>query len=218
MTTHAADLQAIYQAAKDAATAAPTSANIAAVEKARKALEEYSAGGDSAGLKFATQAAALEYLQKTWQIERSKLSNDVRAAKVPKKDGLFHAKDLDFYAQAAHLKPRNIDYTPVADGSDRLKSAMAEEREIRVAMLKGNLIDAAEEEARDARLWFAVRTDIENHAPTIINELINRISSLDLPEEIIERILNLVPELRSVYEDALADIFDRYARDGGIEA
>ena len=218
MTTHAADLQAIYDAAKAAATAAPTSANIAAVEKARKALEDLAATAPAAGEKFDTQAAALAYLQRTWQIERSKLSNDVRAGKVPKKDGSFLASDLDFYAQAVHLRPRTIEPTTKDDPSDRLKVAHAEEREFRLAVLKGQYIDAAEEEARDARLWFAIRTDLENNAPTIVNELVNRISSLDLPEEITTRIHALAPELRLVYEDTLADIFDRYATDGGIEA
>jgi len=216
MNHHAEHLQAILDAATTAATATPTAATIAAVEKARKALDDYNIG--AAGEKFPTQTAALEYLQRTWQIEKSKLSKDAKDGKVPRKDGFYLARDLDFYAEAVHLKPRNSVPTPVADGSDRLKIAMAEEREIRVAQLKGNLIDAAEEEARDARLWFAVRSDIENHAPAIVNELINRVTGLGLPEDITERILALVPELRITYEDAVAEMFDRYAKDGGIEA
>lgn len=217
MTDHASHLQTILEAATTAATANPTAATISAVEKARKALDDYQSGQTS-GEKFATQAAALAYLQRAWQIKKSKLSKDVRDGKVPKKDGQFTAADLDFYARAAHLKPRTIDPQPAQDGSDRLKSAMAEEREIRVKQLKGELIDAAEEEARDARLWFAVRSDIENHAPAVVNELINRIAALDLPEDITARIHALAPELRAAYEDTIAEIFDRYAKDGGIEA
>lgn len=201
----------------EAAKALPSGSTISAVEKARKALDDYSSMATS-GEKFPTQTAALEYLQRTYQIEKSKLSKDCKEGKVPRKDGLYHAKDLDFYADAVHLKPKTSAPAPIADGSDRLKSAMAEEREIRVSMLKGNLIDAAEEEARDARLWFAVRTDIENHAPAIVNELVNRIAGLGLPEDITARIIALAPELRVTYEDALAEMFDRYAKDGGIEA
>jgi hypothetical protein len=217
MSDHAAHLQAILDAAMDAAKAQPSSANISAVESARKALDNYASVATS-GEKFSTQTAALEYLQRTYQIEKSKLSKDCGSGKVPRKDGLYHAKDLDFYAEAVHLKPKTSAPVQSADGSDRLKSAMAEEREIRVSMLKGNLIDAAEEEARDARLWFAVRTDIENHGPAVINELVNRVAGLGLPEDITARILALVPELRLTYEDALAEIFDRYATSGGIEA
>lgn len=217
MTTHAAHLQLILDAAMEAAKAQPSSAAISAVEKARKALDDYTDSLHS-GEKFPTQTAALEYLQRTYQIEKSKLSKDCKDGKVPRKDGLYHAKDLDYYAEAVHLKTKTSAPVVINDGSERLKSAMAEEREIRVSMLKGNLIDAAEEEARDSRLWFAVRTDIENHGPAVVNELINRIAAIGLPEDITTRILGLVPDLRITYEDAIAEIFDRYARAGGIEA
>ena len=201
----------------DAAKAQPSSAAISAVEKARKVLDDYTDSQNS-GEKFPTQTAALEYLQRTYQIEKSKLSKDSKDGKVPRKDGLYHAKDLDYYAEAVHLKTKTSAPVVINDGSERLKSAMAEEREIRVSMLKGNLIDAAEEEARDSRLWFAVRTDIENHGPAVVNELINRIAAIGLPEEITTRIIGLVPDLRVTYEDAIAEIFDRYARAGGLEA
>lgn len=218
MPTHAAHLQAILDAATAAAKATPTTAAITAVEKARKALEDYQNGQADSGEKFTTQTAALEYLQRTWQIEKSKLSKDVTAGKVPRKDGQFSAKDLDYYAAAVHLKPKNSAPAPLDNGTGRLKIAMAEEREFRVGVLKGEFINAAEEEARDARLWFAVRTDIENQAPAIVGELLNRIAALGLDEQTTARILALAPELRATYEDALAEIFDRYARDGGVEA
>lgn len=210
-------LREIFEAASAAAKASPTATNIAAVDKARKALDDCLASSAGTGEKFATQAAALEYLQRTWQIEKSKLSADVTKGRVPKKDGYFLASDLDFYAQACHLKPKTIETRENEDHDDRLKKAQADERELRVARLRGDLIDAAQEEARDARLWFAVRTDLENHAPVIVNELINRIGALNLPDDILSRILDLAPELRTTYEDSLAEIFDRYAQQGGIE-
>ena len=217
MNDHAEHLQAILDSAMAAAKALPSGSTISAVEKARKALDDYTSAA-TCGEKFGTQTAALEYLQRTYQIEKSKLSKDCKEGKVPRKDGLYHAKDLDFYAEAAHLRPRTSAPILITDGSDRLKSAMAEEREIRVSMLKGNLIDAAEEEARDSRLWFAVRTDIENRGPAVVNELINRIAAMGLPDDITERILALAPELRVTFEEDLAEIFDRYATAGGIEA
>lgn len=217
MSEHAAHLQAILDSAIEAAKVQASSATISAVEKARKALDDYTSGV-STGEKFPTQTAALEYLQRNWQIEKSKLSKDCKEGKVPRKDGLYHAKGLDFYASAVHLRPKNSTPTQTNDPADRLKNAHAEEREFRLGVLKGQFIDAAEEEARDARLWFAVRTDIENHGPAIINELVNRVAGLGLSEDVTHRILALVPELRLTYEDALADIFDRYAKAGGIEA
>ena len=218
-TSHATELQAILDAAIATAKAQPTAANIAAVEKARKAVDDYNSAqaGDSAGEKFKTQAAALQYLQRTYKIEKSKLSADVQSGKVPRKDGSFSAKDLDYYANACRLELKTSEpQQPNDDGSERLKVAQAELAELKLQERRGQLIDAAEEEARDARLWFAVRTDIENQGPNIINHLINRIGDLGLPEEIHQRVTALVPELRQEYEDQLADIFDRYAKDGGV--
>jgi len=219
-SSHATELQAILDAAIATAKAAPTAANIAAVEKARKALDDYRAdqAGDASGEKFKTQAAALQYLQRSYKIEKSKLSKDVQDGKVPRKDGTFSARDLDYYANAQRLELKTSEQQqPNDDGSERLKVAQAELAELKLQERRGLLIDAEEEEARDAKLWFAVRTDIENQGPGIINHLINRIGDLGLPEEIHQRITALVPELRQEYEDQLADIFDRYAKDGGIE-
>lgn len=219
-TNHQTELQAILDVAVTTAKANPTAANISAVEKARKALDEYlsAQAGDPAGDKFKTQAAALQYLQRTWKIEKSKLSADVQAGKVPRKDGMFTARDLDYYANACRLEAKNSEPQQLDDGSERLKVAQAQLAELKLEERRGQLIDAAEEEARDARLWFAVRTDIENQGPNIINHLINRIGDLGLPEEIHQRITALVPELRQEFEDQLSDVFDRYAKDGGIEA
>ena len=198
----------------------PDRQTLSNLQAAQKALDEARAGKALAegGLRFPTQTAALEYLQRKYQIEKSKLSKDVNAGRVPKKDGMFHAKDLDFYATAVNLKPKNIEQKPADDQAARLKKAMADEREFRVGILQGKYVDAAEEEARDARLWYAIRTDIENLGPGVISELVNRIAGLALPEEHQLRIAALVPELRHTFEDSLAEIFDRYAQQGGIEA
>ena len=217
MTDHATQLQQLLDAAMAEATARPTTANIAAVEKARRALDDYQGSADT-GDRFKTQAAALEYLQKRWKIEKSKLSKDVQDGRCPRKDGHFTARDLDFYASASHLEPRTSEPRENSDHDDRLRKAQADEREIRVAKLRNQLIDAAEEEARDARLWYAVRADIENEGPRVIDELINRIASLGLPDEHHARIVALRPKMRLTYEDTLAEIFDRLARSGGIEA
>jgi hypothetical protein len=219
MTTHASHLQAILDAATTAAKANPTSANIAAVEKAHKAMDDHAQtmAADASGEKFKTQAAALEYLQRRFKIEKSKLSKDVQEGRCPRKEGNFLTRDLDFYAAAVHLEPKTSEQKPADDQDIRLKSAQAEERELRVAKMKSELIDAAEEEARDAKLWYAVRSDIENEGPRVINELINRISTLGIPEEYYNRIAALIPELRNTYEDSLAEIFDRYAQAGGVE-
>ena len=215
---HIKDLKDILEAAKSAAKSNPTSANITAVQKAQKALEGYQLGSDEQGERFKTQSSALEYLQRTFKIEKSKLSKDVQDGRVPRKDGYFSAKDLDYYAHASRLESKNSEQTSHSEAKDRLTSAMASERELKLSQLRGELIDAAEEEARDARLWAAVKADIENHAPAIVHELINRILPIVEDDDLRQRILGMGQELRMTYEDAIYDIFDRYAKDGGIEA
>lgn len=219
-TNHQTELQAILDAAVATAKAAPTAANISAVEKARKALDEYLSdqAGDPAGEKYKTQAAALQYLQRTWKIEKSKLSADVQAGKVPRKDGMFSARDLDYYANACRLEAKNQELFQNSDGlSDDIKRETARKLRIQNEEREGMLINKAEEEARDARLWAAIKSDIENHAPAIVHELINRLLPIIEDDDLKARVLSLSHELRLTYEDALSDIFDRYAKIEGEE-
>lgn len=212
-TSHATELQGILDAAISIAKASPTAANISAVEKARKALDEYGSQGDDAGEKFKTQAAALIYLQRTYKIEKSKLSADVQAGKVPRKDGTFSVKDLDYYANAVRLELKNSEPQQSSDGlSDDIKRETARKLRIQNEEREGLLINRLEEEARDAKLWAAVKSDIENHAPAIVHELINRLLPIIEDDELRARVLALTHELRLIYEDAIADIFDRYAK------
>lgn len=219
-TNHQTELQAILDAATTAAKAAPTAANISAVEKARKALDDYNSAqtSDPAGEKFKTQAAALQYLQRTWKIEKSKLSKDVQDGKVPRKDGMFNARDLDYYANACRLENKTSEPQQNSDGlSDDIKRETARKLRIQNEEREGLLINKAEEEARDAKLWAAIKSDIENHAPAIVHELINRLLPIIEDDDLKARVLSLSHELRLTYEDTLADIFDRYAKIEGEE-
>lgn len=203
--------------ALNAMNAAATHANIRNYKTAKQTLQDYQ--DKKTGIeKFKTQAGALEYLQRNWKIEKSKLSKDVTSGKCPRKDGFFLSKDLDFYASAVSLPASNSAQPAANDSSDRLKNAAADEKEFRLGMLKGDYINAAEEEARDARLWAAIKSDLEHHAPIIVNELINRVMAIVEDEQARERIHKIAFELRLTYEDAVADIFDRYAQAGGIDA
>lgn len=135
------------------------------------------------------------------------------------KDGTWLKCEIEAYADANWDNPsrRKAETAPtVPDARDRLQIAMAEERELKNQKLRGELIDAAEEEIRDARLWGAVRADIENRAPNVINEMIERVLALDLSDVDKAEISALVPTLRTIYEDFIDEMFDRYAREGGI--
>lgn len=228
MTTKSAQIDALIEREEEALKAAvikamkamneaATHANIRNYKTAKQTLQDYQ--DKKAGIeKFKTQSAALEYLQRNWKIEKSKLSKDVANGKCPRKDGVYYSKDLDFYASAVNLPAKNSSEAPANDSGDRLKNAAADEKEFRLGILKGDYIDAAEEEARDARLWAAIKGDLEHHAPLIVNELINRVIAIVEDEQARERIHKIAHELRLTYEDAVADIFDRYAQAGGIDA
>ncbi|NTW87796.1 MAG: hypothetical protein HGB26_01430 [Desulfobulbaceae bacterium] len=212
MTDHAADLQAVYTAAKEAATATPSTANIQALEKARKALEEYTAAQDGAGERYKTQAAALEYLQRRYQIQKSKLSKDVIDGKVPRKDGYYHARDLDYYANAVRLDLKtSAPVVATSDLSDEVKRETARKLRISNEEREGLLIRKDEEEARDAKLWAAIKADIYNNAAAIVHELINLALPVITSDDERARLLARTHDLRTAYEDMIDDMFDRYA-------
>lgn len=216
IASHISDLQAILDAANAAARANPTSANISAVEKARKALESCQSRSEN-GERFKTQAAALEYLQRTYRIEKSKLSKDVNDGRVPRKDGYFHSRDLDYYARADRLDPKTSEAPKSDDSADEIKRETARKLRLANEEREGMLINKAEEEARDAKLWAAIKSDIENHGHALVHELINRVLPIIPDDDLKAKVLAINHALKLTYEDAVADIFDRYARDGGIE-
>jgi len=168
-------------------------------------------------LDSSVEPSVLSYLRAHgWDLQHSKLAADAKAGKLVKRDGYYWVKDINTYAKT-WCKIATTTTVP-EQGNDRLKTAMAEEREFRVGILKGEYINAAEEEARDAKLWGAIKSDLENHATVIVHELINRLLPIIEDDDLKAKTLALAHELRLTYEDALADIFDRYAKDGGIEA
>jgi hypothetical protein len=61
-----------------------------------------------------------------------------------------------------------------------------------------------------------VRSDIEQQGPGVITELVERVLALDLPQDLRDRINALAPALRETYEEAIAEIFDRHAQEGGV--
>lgn len=218
-SSHATELQSILDAAIATAKAAPTTANIAAVEKARKALDDYRAdqAGDASGEKFKTQAAALQYLQRSYKIEKSKLSKDVQDGKVPRKDGAFAAKDLEYYANACRLELKTSEQQPVlSDNSERLKKAMAEEREYKLQQLKGALLDAAEEERRDAMLLTGVRRHLEMSVPDWISAMVSAVSK-SLTDDQRAQLAIRNPEIAELMHESIAESFDMLARQGGVE-
>lgn len=219
MPNHAAHLQVILDAATTAAKTAPTSANISAVEKARRAVDDYahSLASDAAGEKFKTQAAALDYLQRSFRIEKSKLSKDVQEGKVLRKDGLFTAAGLDNYA-ITHRLPSNNNQPPQPENDDisRFRKAIADEKELKVKQMKNTLLDAVEEEIRDAAILLGIRRHLEVAVPERVKMIISSISII-LTEEQRGTLATRMPEIIEHDLNIIADIFDNLAQQGGVE-
>lgn len=219
MPDHAAHLQAVLDAAVQAAKAAPTTANIGAMEKARRAVDDYalSLASDAAGEKFKTQAAALDYLQRRFRIEKSKLSKDVQDGKVLRKNGVFTAAALDNYA-ITHRLPSN-DNQPLQtldDDIQRFRRAIADEKELKVKQMKDTLLDAGEEEIRDAAILLGIRRHLEVAVPDRVKMIISTISGI-LNEEQRGTLSTRMPEIIESDLEAIADIFDNLAQRGGVE-
>ena len=103
------DIPVLLQAkekAKQLVRQNPSSANVAALDKATKMLDEFnraqSADGSSADDDdtFATKLDAWQYLQDSgWQIGRSQFYEHCKQGRLPRKDGRYLRADVDRYAQ-----------------------------------------------------------------------------------------------------------------------
>ena len=204
----------VYREASTVVNLREWNAAKSALDKFRKARDE-----EITGHRFRNLAEVSRWLiRQGYKIQERTVRNHHKAGYFPTQTGgEFRQADIDNYAKNHLDRPGFAgEYSPTTSAKDRLAEAMAEERELRNKKLKGELIDAMEEEARDAKLFRALRADLENHAPAVINELVERIMACDPPEEIRLRVNSLVPELRVHYEDFLAELFNRYAQQGGM--
>lgn len=98
----------------------------------------------------------------------------------------------------------------------RLQLAMAEEREFKLAILKGKYYLKSEEDQRDAALLHGLKTSVGNWGPFIIDELISMVV-MEVGTEVGAKIGQITPDLRMRYRNMVAEKFDELARDGGVE-
>lgn len=216
--------QILLEAVEKTASAyreASTIANLREWNGAKAALEKFVQAQEesSAGVRFKNLSEVSRWLiRQGYKVQERTVRNHHKSGLFPiQPGGEFRQQDVEAYAKNRLDRPGYQDSSAIGNShKDRLIKAQADEREFRTAQLQGRLIDAAEEEARDAKLWKAVRADIEQYAPALVNELVERIVACNPPDELRHRILAIVPELRDIYEDFIAEMFDRYAREGGI--
>jgi hypothetical protein len=187
-------------------------------QAAKKALEEFQ---NKQQQRFKTETEALQYLKaQGWRLEKSKFNTDVNARRVPRVDGYFHAKDLDYYAKAANL-PRLTTDADDDTGSVRDELLREQLRKLRLEneIKAGKYILASEEEARDAQLWAFIKADIENHAPALVNDVVSAVlTGFDFSEEAKQHITGQIPQLLAGYHDFVAEMFDRHAKNRAIGA
>jgi hypothetical protein len=200
-----------------------TVVNLREMQGAKRALDDFQRRqrAETEGPRFRNLVEVARWLiTEGYKVQERTVRNHQKAGFFPAQPGgEYRQSDIEAYAKAHLDRPGYTRQGPVTANNyrDRLTEAMARDRELIVAQREGKLIDAAEEEARDAKLWRAVRADIETHAPGVINELVERVSAATLDLGLKQRIAAMIPELRAGYEDFLAEMFDRYSQQGGMD-
>jgi hypothetical protein len=199
----------------------PSVPNLRKWKAAKEALEAFQRdqAEASSGVRFKNLSEVSRWLiREGYKVQERTVRNHHKANLFPAQPGgEFRLQDIEAYAQVHLERPGHADRErDKTSAKDRFLEAQAEEKSLKVAQLKGQLIDAAEEEARDAKLWRSIRGEIEQQAPTVVTDLVERVLALGLPEELHQRLTALVPGLQEEYRESVADIFDRFARDGGV--
>lgn len=198
----------------------PTSANITDLRRAQKALAEYTRDQEAqaSGGRFATAIEAARWIMAEGYLVKERSAIDHLKANVPRqKDGTWLQKHVDDYARRTWENPsRTAPPAPDLDHKTRLVKAMADEKEIKVKQLHGNLLDAAEEEARDAAILLGIRRHLEVHVPDRAKALVAAVSQL-LSDEQRGELTARLPEIIENDLNQIADIFDRLYQAGGVE-
>lgn len=198
----------------------PSVSNLREWNAAKAAMEKFRRDQESGGAPRLKNLAEVSrwLIREGYKVQERTVRNHYKQHLFPAQPGgEFLLRDIEAYAQRHLDRPGHESQGIEPTSKDRLTAAMAQERELRVKKLEGALLDAAEEEARDARLWRAVRYEVEQQAPSVINELMEQVLSLpEISEELRQRMVSLIPGLRVTYEENIADIFNRFAVDGGV--
>ena len=224
--TREQELRYDLERARSAKAVALTQATIGTWNAAHKALEGYLAERSRAELPDDILLNASEIAawlnREGWRgkqggpvSERTvKYHIDLKTL-VRGKEG-FGKKSVLNYAQANLTAPPESS-APVLDQDhgNRLKKAMADERELKVAQLKSELLNAGEEAVRDAAILRGIMQQLEIAAPERAKRLISELAEF-LTDEQRGLLTARLPELVEHDLERIADIFDRLAQDGGV--
>jgi hypothetical protein len=191
------------------------------LSRAQKALDDYRDKRDHSGqgVIYKTQDDARAYLAaRGYPVSAGKFSMDTtsgvigRAVIQGKK--VYTQRALDNYSRGMARKT-SAPATPDESHKDRLVRYMAEEKRIKVEQLQGNMLDAAEEERRDAAILLGIKRSLEVAAPDRAKRLISAIAE-GLTDEQRGQLTARLPELIEQDCEEIAIIFDRLAQSGGV--
>jgi len=220
LAQHALQLKASAMKGKKGAATELTKAlrELATYRKNRD--DAAASGGD--GEYFAKPAQALPWLQRGFVINKSKFYKDVADGKVPRKNGIFRAEDLLFYARAAALRPATTPDQPEDTYTSAKEDVVRENiRKLKMANdeREGSLIARSlVEQELSARLAFLKR-DLFNLGPRVVDTLMEQFSilareqGLDLDGV---NLLSLSPDLEAYWDKNMAAYLDSYARPRGF--
>jgi len=202
-----------------------THANIKSYQAAKKALEDYQSkqAADVTGERFRNieQASSWIIAQGYLVSPRTVRNHAEKMQGFPRKqkDGSYLKSEIEAYAVATWENPcRPTTETPPASNVDhgsRLKKALADEREIKVAQLSGSLISRAEVEQQFSARAAFLKQDLANFGPFAVDRFIElmsahlKASGVDLEGFAISAI---VPDLVAEYDLKLEKWLDRYTR------
>lgn len=189
--------------------------------KAQRALAKFQADAakETGGGRFTTLVEAVRWVIEQGYLVKERSAHDHIKAGVPRqKDGTWLQKQVEEYAQRTWENPsRTVEAVQDGDGGHkaRLLKANADLMELKVLEKQGNLLDAAEEEARDAAVLLAIRRHLELFGPELLKAIINDLAGM-VPDEIRTQMLQRLPEWNEGYQERVAEVFDQMAQAGGV--
>lgn len=135
--------------------------------------------------------------------------------------GGYLKSQVEAYAAAEWMNPGQHQAEGSGAGNDnpkyRLAKAMAEEREFKLALLKGKYYLKSEEDQRDALMLYGIKSAMLNAGPFIIQDLIAMVGG-ELGAEAAAKIGRMTAELRARFDNSVLDMFDNMAKAGGVDA
>ena len=161
----------------------PSSANLAALQRATDMLEKAMNNNEAPEL-FKNVGEVLAYLQESGrQIEKSKLYADIRSGKIKKIDKKFKKRDVDRYAAGLPLST-----TPdgrVKDAEDRqrrkdeaeirIKEATARREEIKTSAMEGQYVLREQVDQELAARAMALHSGLKSQFEAAALDLVNKV-------------------------------------------